>query len=265
MFKPLSLKLQAYIAEFLGTAGMVAFGLLAVGFFWSAASPAAALPVSDGLRRLVTGFFFAGGATALIYSPLGRISGGHINPSVTLAFLTLGKVSARDALAYAAAQLAGGVVGILVPWLILVRAAGWPDAIAVGATRPGPGFSLSLVVAAEILVTGALMLAILIVSNRPRINRLTPAVAGLIVMTGVWASAHVSGTSLNEARSLAPALFTGIWTDHWIYVIAPAVGAQLAALLYRTVPWGRHVLCCKLIHDPHRPCHFEACEFPERV
>ncbi|MEX2444076.1 MAG: aquaporin [Alkalispirochaeta sp.] len=257
------MKVQAYLAEFLGTAGMVGFGLLAVGFFWSASSPAAALPITDGLRRLVTGFFFAGGATALIYSPLGRISGGHINPSVTLAFFTLGKISFRDTIAYGAAQLTGGLVGILLPWIVLVQLAGWSDALAVGTTQPGAEFPLYVVVIAEILVTGTLMLAILIVSNQPRFNRLTPAVAGVIVMTGVWASAHVSGTSLNEARSLAPALFTGIWTDHWIYIIVPIVGAQLATLLYRSVPWSRRVLCCKLIHDSRYQCHFEACRYPE--
>lgn len=106
------------------------------------------------------------------------------------------------------------------------------------------------------------MLTILMVSNRPRINHLTPAIAGLIVMTSVCAEAHISGTSLNEARSLAPAIFCGIWDHHWIYLLAPVIGAQAGALIYRAIPWGRHVLCCKLIHDQHRECHFEACAYP---
>lgn len=254
---------RAWLAEFAGTAGMVGFGLLAVGFFWSSASPAAAWPLDDALRRLVTGFFFAGGATALIYSPLGRISGGHINPSVTLAFFTLGKIGTRNTFVYIVAQLAGGIAGVLVPWLVLVRGFGWADAIAVGATQPGAGFPLWLVIALEIIVTAVLMLTILFVSNRPRINYLTPAIAGTIVMVAVWGEAHISGTSLNEARSLAPALLSGVWRHHWIYVLAPVVGAQVGALLYRLVPWGRHVFCCKLIHDD-RPCHFTRCAYPPR-
>ncbi|MDA3949895.1 MAG: aquaporin [Spirochaeta sp.] len=259
------LKRRAWLAELAGTAGMVGFGLLAVGFFWSAASPAAAMPVGDATRRLITGFFFAGGATLLIYSPLGRISGGHINPSVTLAFLTLRKIRIRDAVRYIGAQLTGGILGVMAPWLVLVQWLGWSDAIAVGATQPGTGFPLWIVVIAEIIATAILMLTILLVSNRPRVNHLTPLIAGIIVMTAVWAEAHVSGTSLNEARSLAPAIMSGIWHHHWVYVVAPIIGAQLGALIYRVIPWGHQVLCCKLIHDQHRECHFEACAYPEET
>jgi aquaporin Z len=255
-------KRNAYLAEFLATGGMLAFGLFAVAVFWSAYSPLATLAVSEATRRLMTGFFFAGGATALIYSPLGQVSGGHINPSVTLAFYSLSKISGRDTLAYIFAQFSGAVCGIAMLHFVLVYGLGWMDAVTVGATMPGEGFSLWFVFAAEFALTMVLMLAILVVSNRVRIHRFTPLIAGSIVMTAVWLEAHVSGTSLNEARSLAPALFGGVWEHHWIYVVAPVLGAQLAALLYKLVPRYNQVLCCKLYHPQDKPCHFEHCNFP---
>ena len=251
---------RAYIAEFLGTGLMVGFGLFAVAMFWSAASPLAALPVGPALRRLMTGFFFAGGATLIIYSPLGQLSGGHINPSVTLAFLSLGKISRTDAGAYIVAQLAGATAGVALLFGVMSGAVGWGDAVAVGATRPGDGFSIPLVFGAEVLITFLLMLGILVISNRRGIAHLTPAIAGTIVMSEVWLEAHVSGTSLNAARSLAPAIFSGIWEHHWIYWIAPILGAQLAALIYRIMPRVGPVLCCKLHHTDRYRCHHAACK-----
>ncbi len=75
------------LSEFLGTALMVGWGLSSIAFFWSDSSPAPELVANESLRRFVTGFFFAGGAAVVVYSPLGERSGGHINPSITLAFL----------------------------------------------------------------------------------------------------------------------------------------------------------------------------------
>jgi aquaporin Z len=250
---------KAYIAEFLGTAGMVGFGLLAVALFWSASSPLAALSISPGLRRLLTGFFFAGGATLIIYSPLGQLSGGHVNPSVTIGFLSLDKITLRDAAVYIIAQLAGGVAGVALLYLGLFHGLGWEDAIAVGATRPGKGYTVGVVFVAEVIITFLLMLAILLVSNRYKIARFTPAVAGLLVMTEVWLEAPISGTSLNEARSLAPAVFSGIWEHHWIYLTAPILGALFAAALYRYAPFFGSVLCSKLYHTERYECHMKNC------
>lgn len=239
---------------------MVGFGLLAVAMFWATSSPLADLGVGPGLRRLMTGFFFAGGATLIIYSPLGEISGGHVNPSVTLAFRSLGKISARDTLFYVFLQLAGAVVGVGALWLVLVQGLGWREAIVVGATQPTDQLPIPLVFAAEVLITFLLMLTILIVSNRTRIMRLTPSFAGLVVMLEVWLEAPISGTSLNEARSLAPAIFAGVWRHHWIYVFAPIIGAQIAALAYQAIPRLPQVLCCKLYHTARYPCHMADCK-----
>lgn len=250
---------KAYIAEFGGTAWMVGFGLLAVALFWSSSSPLSQLPLDPGLRRLLTGFFFAGGATLVIYSPLGQLSGGHINPSVTLGFLLLDKISVKDAGIYVTAQLLGGITGVALLYLVLYHGAGWDDAVAVGATRPGEGYSIPVVFVAEVVITFLLMTTILLVSNHRRVSRFTPAAAGILVMTEVWLEAPISGTSLNEARSLAPAIFSGVWEHHWIYLLAPIIGATGAALLYRKAPFFGQVLCSKLYHTDRYRCHMKNC------
>lgn len=149
----------------------------------------------------MTGFFFAGGATLIIYSALGQLSGGHINPSVTLGFLFLNKISLGDAAFYLVAQITGGISGVAILYLGLFHGLGWSDAIAVGATQPGEGYAIGVVFLAEVTITFLLMLTILLMSNRHTVARFTPAAAGFVVMTEVWLEAPVSGTSLNEARS----------------------------------------------------------------
>lgn len=88
----------AYTCEFAGTALMLFIGVSAIAFMRAPGSPVPAVD-NGALRRLLTGIIFAGGGTAVVYSPLGQISGGHINPAVSLAFWRLGKVPSRDALA----------------------------------------------------------------------------------------------------------------------------------------------------------------------
>jgi aquaporin Z len=102
--------LSAYVCEFAGTAIMLFIGVSAVAFMWAPGSPVPAVH-SPMLRRLLTGVLFGAGATAVVYSPLGQISGGHINPAVTVAFWRMGKVPTRDALMYIAAQFLGAFVG----------------------------------------------------------------------------------------------------------------------------------------------------------
>src|SRR3954468_7021494 len=108
--QPMRRNLSAYLSEFAGTALMLFIGVSAVAFMWAQGSPVPVVP-NGALRRLLTGLMFAAGPTAVVYSPLGKISGGHINPAVTLAFWRLGKVPTRDAVIYIVMQFLGAFVG----------------------------------------------------------------------------------------------------------------------------------------------------------
>src|SRR5215471_16371494 len=122
-----------YLAEFAGTALLLVIGLSAVVVDFAAGSPMVRWVPDESARRLLTGIVFAGGATAIVYSPLGKRSGGHINPAVTGAFLRLGKIGTRSAAWYWAAQFAGALAGAFVVRAIWGRLAVQVD---VGTTVP---------------------------------------------------------------------------------------------------------------------------------
>src|SRR5438552_9738901 len=147
---------SAYLSEFAGTAILLFIGVSAVAFLWSPASPVPVVP-NAALRRLLTGALFGSAVTAVVYSPLGQISGGHINPAVTIAFWRLGKVSARDGVAYVAMQFLGALAGAYaagVAWGGLTRS------VQFAATVPGTGYSWAVALVAEAASTFLLVFLI---------------------------------------------------------------------------------------------------------
>jgi aquaporin Z len=204
------------------------------------------------LRRALMGVAMGATAIALIYSPWGRRSGAHFNPATTLTFFRLGKVERADALLYPAAQLAGGVLGVL-----LVAGALGPAFTAKPvdwvATRPG-ATSLAAAFGAEAAMTALLMTVVLHVSNRERIRRYTGLCAGALVALFITFEAPLSGMSLNPARTLASAIPSGDLSALWIYLLAPPLGMLAAAELY--LRFAGPVRCAKLDHDDSTPCPF---------
>ena len=249
-------KLSIYACELAGTALMLFFGVAAVAFMWGAGSPVPEIP-NPTLRRLVTGLLFAGGATAVVYSQLGQRSGAHINPAITLAFWALGKIGTRDAVAYVMAQFAGATLGVA------AAAAAWPDlvrSVQFAVTIPGDGWRWTGAFLAEAIATFLLALTIFVCINKPRLAARTGLIAGLLVALLVMIEAPVSGTSLNPARSFAPALFVPIFRDQWLYFVAPPLGALIAARMFRD-RWGGSTVCAKLYHTAKYPCPFAACGY----
>src|SRR5580704_12849044 len=102
---------REYLAEYVGTALLLLVGLSAVCADFAVRSPVVSAVPDSTVRRLLSAMIFAGTLTAIIYSPLGRRSGAHLNPAVTLAFCVLGKITWRGAMFYVAAQIAGALTG----------------------------------------------------------------------------------------------------------------------------------------------------------
>jgi aquaporin Z len=219
-----------YIAEFLGTACMVFFGLSFVVFDFAQDLPMSHWIPDHSARLLVTGLCFAGTGSLVAISPLGRLSGGHINPSVSLAFWLGGKMHLKDFLAYVVAQMLGGVLGAAV--LVGV----WKKhsaSVNNGMTLPGAGWPLWLVFDFEVAMTGLMLFLIFFFVSNPRLMRWTPLMNWLLIATMVWLEAPISGTSLNPARSFGPALMTGLWTAQWLYMIAPPLGGMMGLAAFR--------------------------------
>jgi len=184
---------------------------------------------TDGaLGPLGVGLVFGLVIMAMIYAT-GHLSGAHINPAVTIAFVLTRHFPGRDAVAYIAAQCAGAVLAALVLFVV------WPDQPAqLGATVPSVAAGSAFVY--EIVLTALLMFVIIAVATDTRAVGAAAAIAigGTVALDAVFGGA-VTGASMNPARSLGPALVAGEWTDFWVYVAGPVLGAALGAGAYQLV------------------------------
>nr|WP_290224786.1 MIP/aquaporin family protein [Trichocoleus desertorum] len=183
--------------------------------------------LSDGaVTHLGVSFVFGAVVAALIYT-LGHVSGAHFNPAVTLAFWASGFFPRKHVLAYILSQSFGAVVASVVLLASLGPVAN------LGATLPLNGNWLQSLVL-ETILTFILMFVIL----GSGLDRRAPiGFAGVAIGLTVGLEAAfmgpITGASMNPARSLGPALVSGLWQHHWLYWVAPILGAQLAVLIYR--------------------------------
>src|SRR5919109_816633 len=182
------------------------------------------------LRRFVMGLAMGLTAISIIYSPWGKQSGAHINPSTTLTFFRLGKVPTWDAVFYVVCQFAGGVAGAFLASTALAAWVAHPSVNYV-VTIPGPA-GMAAAFVAEVAITFILMTVILHISNNSRLHKLTGLCAGTLVATYITVEAPISGMSMNPARTLASAVAAHHWTALWIYFTAPLMGMLLAAEAY---------------------------------
>jgi aquaporin Z len=212
------------------------------------------------VRRMLIGIAMGLTAIGLIYSPIGKRSGAHLNPAVTLAFLRLGKVKPWDAAFYVLAQFAGGIGGVALVSMFAPRLLSHPSVQFV-VTLPGAN-GAGVAFAAEFGIAFLLMLTVLMVSNTPGLARWTGCFAGLLVAAYITFEAPLSGMSINPARSFGSALVGQIWTALWIYFTAPVLAMLFAASVYRRT--GRIVHCAKLHHHNGARCIF-SCAFGELV
>jgi aquaporin Z len=215
-------------------------------------SPVQQAIADPDIRRALIGLAMGLTAIGIIYSPWGQRSGAHINPSVTLTFLRLGKVAPWDAAFYIIAQFIGGTLGVLGMALVLDSTFTGPP-VAYVATVPGPtGVWVAFV--AELLISMGLMLMVLFVSNTERIARFTGLGAGCLVALYITVEAPFSGMSMNPVRTFASAAAGGSWTHAWIYYTAPLLGMLAAVEVYQRVRPRPIVKCAKLDHPAHVRC-----------
>jgi aquaporin Z len=214
------------LSELVGTALLVSMGLSVVILMFGTGSPMAGILSDEGLRRMITGFLFGTTGAMIAVSPVGKESGAHINPVVTLGFWLMRKLDLRIAVGYVLAQLAGAVVGALplLAWGSMGRS------VAFGATMPGPGYSVHAALLGEVVTTFTMVSLLTLFLGFRRIRPFTPALFPFLYAVMVYAEAPLSGTSTNPARSLGPAIVSGQWDGWWIYWVGPLIGA-LAALL----------------------------------
>lgn len=179
----------------------------------------------------VSGFVSGAVLAALILSPPGRRSGGHMNPCITAALWLMDAFPGESVVPYVLAQLAGSVTGTALARAVWGSAVSSP-AVAYGAVRPSPSWSSADVVLAE---TTAVIVMILIVCTflaYPRWSHWLPYTVGLYLALIISFLGPYSGASINPARQFGPALLATDWKYLWIYLASPLFGAVLGAGLH---------------------------------
>jgi aquaporin Z len=225
---------RMYASELVGTALLVFLGLSVVIALWGHGGPLASLPIPADARRLLNGFLFGSVGAAIAYSPIGKMSGAHINPAMTFAFWLERKLLWRDASFYVLAQLVGagfGAVALLI-WGSVGASDEW------GASLPESSVPLWLPIAGETICTFLLILLIFVFAAHKSTQPFTPLVNPPLFAVLTWLEAPLSGASANPARSFGPALVAGDWQGWWVYWIGPCLGAGLAVVVLRLKPFG---------------------------
>ena len=214
------------LAEFIGTFSFVFIG----------AGTAAVVGGGAGLSG-ITAVAFAHGLTIMAFAfAYGSVSGGHMNPAVTVGVLVAGAMGAGEAIGYIVSQLIGGVAGALLLSVVLGGAetgVGMPALahdLTLGATSltitPAAGFTIETMLAI-FLVTIVLSTAV-----AGRAGNLAPLAIGMTLTLNILMGGALTGAPFNPARALGPMVATGNFNDAWLYLTAPIVGAIIAAILH---------------------------------
>ena len=224
--------LGSALAELVGTFILVFGGTaVAVGAILS-------LPTAGAAYDSLAIALAFGLALAAVAAATGHISGGHVNPAVTLSLAATGKFPWRSVPYYLGAQLVGAVLGALGTWL----AFGGPGRVEakLAATYPAQGVGDLQAFLLEILITFILVFVVISVATDGRAPAaIAPIAVGFALAVGVFIAGPVTGGAVNPVRALGPMLVAGDLTSAWLYIVGPIIGGLLAAFLYdRTMAEG---------------------------
>ena len=157
----------------------------------------------------------------------GKISMAHFNPAVSVGFLITKHITKRLLGLYFLAEIGGAFLASLFVSIVIGNEAN------LGANAPNYSYPLPLIFGIEVLASALLMAVILTVVYTKGLKGFGGIVIGGIVGLDILFLAFISGASMNPARSLAPALLSGVWSDLWLYWTATFVGTSVIALIYR--------------------------------
>jgi aquaporin Z len=228
------MNMKKAIAEFIGTFALVLVGCGAavIGGMGSGATSIDALGIGAAFGLTIV---------AMAYG-IGQISGCHINPAVSFGVLVAGRMTTQDFITYVIAQVLGAIAGAVVLYLILSgKASGWNGGL--GQNGWGPGYlgeyGLTSALIYEVVATFLFLVCILGVTQRGAPVGLAGLAIGLTLIAIHLFGINITGTSLNPARSLGPAL-VGAGTNPqalsqvWLFIVAPLIGAGIAGYLFKS-------------------------------
>ncbi|MGC4035153.1 MAG: aquaporin [Chitinophagaceae bacterium] len=233
------------LSELIGTALLVGVGLSVVIFINGDGSVIKDWIPAATPRRYITGFLFGTTGCLITLSPVGKISGAHINPTVSFAFFLKKRMRFQHMTWYVISQSIGAIIGSAP--LIFWGTQG--SSINYGATIPGSDGIVAAFVG-ETITSFLLVSLIFFFVGHHTLRKYTPFMIPFLFSIMVGIEGNISGTSTNAARSLGPAIIAGKWNSHWIYWTAPFAGASISALLFNT-KWAKqhfHIVEARLAY-----------------
>jgi len=219
-------KSQKLVAEFIGTFALIFFGAgsICADQFLRSTGQAGLGPLGIALAH--------GLAIGLMVTAIGHISGGHLNPAVTIGFWVTKRLSTFDAILYWIAQLAGAVAAAYLLRTI-VPLETWQNA-ALGTPELAHEFFRSYGMVLEAVMTFFLVFVVFAtaVDERGAFNKIAGFAIGLTVTMDILMGGPLTGAAMNPARAFGPALAANHWANHGVYWVGPLAGGFLAGLLY---------------------------------
>jgi len=228
--------MKKLIAEFIGTFSLVLFGCgAAVVSGISTTGPA-------GIGLLGISFAFGLAVVAMAYA-IGPISGCHINPAISIAMLAAGKMNAKETIGYVVAQILGAIAAAGVLYIIVSSQAGFEKLgeWGLGSNGWGEGYlgNYSMVGAfvAELVLTCIFLLVIFGTTSKEGNGTTAGLAIGITLIIIHLVAIPITGTSVNPARSIGPAIFAGgkALSQLWLFLVAPVIGGLIAALVWKTL------------------------------
>jgi len=229
--------MKKYVAELIGT-----FSLVLIGCGSAVIAGRAILNGSlDGLGLIGISFAFGLTLLVMVYA-IGGISGCHINPAVTIAMLVAGKIKAKDSVAYIVAQCCGAIIAAGVLFVIASGQADYTIAVnglgqnGYGIASPA-GYTLIACLVAEIVLTAIFLFVIFGSTSKDAPKGFAGISIGFTLVLVHLIGIPITGTSVNPARSLGPALFVGgeAVNQLWLFWLAPIIGGIIAAVIWKYV------------------------------
>ena len=200
-------------------------------FFVGAGAVVLGAHSGDGAGGLVGVALAHGLALAVLVSALGPISGGHLNPAVTLGVWITGRIEAPRAAMYVVAQLAGALAAGLALRMVF-PASSW-EQVALGTPALDPEISPVSGIVIEALLTVLLLFAVFGTAVDRRAPKIGGLAIGLAVAADILMGGPLTGAAMNPARWFGPAVASGTFSDWYVWWIGPLLGAAIAALVYR--------------------------------
>jgi MIP family channel proteins len=220
---------QKLLAEFIGTFGLV---FISAGSVCADAYLRSQAQHGIGILGVAAAY---GLAMAALVSSLAHISGGHLNPAVTIAYWVTKRISTLDAIAYWLAQLFGATLAALaLSWAV---SEGIWRAVGLGTPDLGPDVTRSHGMVLEGIVTFLLVMVVFATIADPNgaYKRISGLAVGLTVMMGALVAGPFTGAAMNPARAFGPALVARHWQNHGVYWVGALAGGVLAGWIYGTV------------------------------